>query len=79
MYIFIAIFVGLLLLLAGFFIGRVNALHSYAKKMLNDAYAGELIIDMTSVDKELFSVDFEKNPKELMQYEYVLMGVKIRK
>ena len=63
-----------IIFIAGFQIG----LHYYAKKLLTKYYGGDLIIDISSIEAETLQVEFEKNPKELLGYKYVLMGVFIR-
>mgnify|MGYP006988834318 CR=1 FL=1 len=62
-----------------FFIGKRYGLHKYSKKLLEESYAGDLVINMASINEDLISVDFTKNPKELVTYDYIVMGVKIRK
>lgn len=64
----------IIIFLAGFQLG----LHYYAKKLLTKYYGGDLIIDISSLDAETLQIELEKNPKELMAYKYVLMGIFVR-
>lgn len=76
-YIFAAIAV-IVAIVVAFLMGMQHGLHLYAKRFIEDCYAGDLIIDMQSVESDTISVDFERNPKELMGYQYVAMGVKVK-
>ena len=61
-----------------FYIGICVGHHNYAKKMIEKWYGGDIIIDMSNVESDTLSVEFDKNPKELMGLSYTIMGIKIR-
>lgn len=69
----IAVAVAIVIFLTGMHLGR----YTYAKRMV-EAYGGDLIVDLSAPEANTLSVDFEKNPKELIQYHYILMEVKVR-
>lgn len=75
MRVFILITIALAIII--FFIGMYIGHHIYAKRM-SEAYGGVLIVDLSTPEANTLSVDFEKNPKELLKYHYILMEVKIR-
>lgn len=68
----------LIAIVIGFVVGHLVASKSMAKKLMTKYYAGDLVINMEDVEQDTISIDFVKNPKELMAYNYVLIGVKIR-
>ena len=61
-----------------FVAGMQYGLHLYAKRFIEDCYVGDIVIDMSSVESDTITADFEKNPKEFMHCNYVAMGVKTR-
>jgi len=68
----------LIAIVIGFVVGHLVASKSMAKKLMTKYYAGDLVINMEDIEQDTISIDFVKNPKELMAYNYVLIGVKIR-
>lgn len=68
----------LIAIVIGFVVGHLVASKSMAKKLMTKYYAGDLVINVEDVEQDTISIDFVKNPKELMAYNYVLIGVKIR-
>ena len=71
------ILIAIVLAIIIFFIGMHVGHHVYAKRM-SEAYGGELVVDLSAPEANTLSVDFEKNPKELLKYHYILMEVKVR-
>lgn len=74
----IAIVLIIVALLLGVIIGYNAARLLWIKRLINEYYAGDLVINMEDVESDTISIDFSRNPKELMAYNYVLIGVKIR-
>lgn len=77
-YIVIAIAVTVAIIFAFWLGGRV-ALNKKAKKMIEEMNFGTIIFDMTSVEADTISCEFDKNPKEMLGFNYILMEVKIRR
>lgn len=68
----------LLALAIGFVIGHIVCNKNISKKLMDKYYAGDLVINLEDVKGDTISIDFTKNPKDLMQYSYVMIGIKIR-
>lgn len=75
----ILVLVIVLAIIFSFIIGYKYAIHKKAKEMIEEMMIGSIIIDMTGVDKELFTCQFDKNPKEILNKDYIIMEVKIRR
>lgn len=60
-----------------YFIGTKVALHKYATRMLDEAYAGDLVIDLRDLD-DTVKFRFEKSPKEMLEFDYVLVKIEIQ-
>ena len=79
MYIALLILLVIFVVFVSFMLGRQSGLHKYSKKMIDEALVGTLVIDMSSYENDLFQVELDKNPKEFMHLDYIMMDVKIRK
>ena len=74
------VIIGLVLLgfIVSFLTGRHFALQQYSKKLIDNYLFGQVIVDMSSVDKDLLTMELERNPKEMLDMNYVIFEVKIR-
>ncbi len=62
-----------------FMAGFNFAIKGKAKDMLDKMNMGTIIFDLRPDNKEdLFTCHFEKNPREMLDKEFILMEVKIR-
>ena len=76
--IIIPIIIAIVLIIFAFWFGGKVALHKKAKKMIAEMNFGSIIIDMTSVESETISCEFDRNPREMLKYNYILMEVAVR-
>lgn len=58
--------------------GRNLSIHKKAQKMINECDFGDIVIDMSGVEQETFRIALNRNPKEMMSMNYILLQVKIR-
>ncbi len=79
MYIALLILLVIFVVIISFIVGRQSGLHKYSKKMIDEALVGTLVVDMSSYENDLFQIEFDKNPKEFIHLDYIMMDLKIRK
>lgn len=65
-------------MIGSFIFGSRHGQNKIATTMVNKFDFGDVVIDMSSVDKPLISADFNRNPKEMLGLNYILLNVKIR-
>jgi preprotein translocase subunit YajC len=68
----------LLAIIFAFIMGWHYAIHKKAKHMIDDMLMGEIILDISSVEEDTIKCQFDRNPKEMMDKNYIMLEVKIR-
>lgn len=73
------IIISIFALVLGIFVGYLVTIKRTASRMLKDMHFGTIIIDMKSTSSDTISCEFDRNPREFLGMDYILMDVKIRK
>ncbi len=67
------------LVILAFMAGFNFAIKKQAAKMLEEMHMGTIIFDVRRDADETFQCHFDKNPRQMLDKEFVLMEVKIRR
>ena len=73
----IAIVSCVVLCVISFVLGGKFAINRKAKKMIEQMHMGTIVFDLASND-DTIQCQFDKNPREMLGLEFVMMNVKIR-
>lgn len=65
-------------MIGSFILGYKHALATFSERLISDFDFGDVVINMSSVEDDTISVSFSRNPREMLDKNYILLNVKIR-